>query len=93
MYEIPAGRHPKLQLGSFEARDIINVLKFRLRCRNEKKVGMVAMGFGAAYWIDENGEYMDSKVPPSELELADLVAELSIKDTVAITDPKHESVG
>ncbi|MCV9964807.1 hypothetical protein OIU34_23220 [Pararhizobium sp. BT-229] len=76
MYEIPVGRTPELHLTSFEARDLINVLRFRLRCRAEKKVGIIAMGFGQAFWVDANGEYMDDKVPAWENELADLLGQL-----------------
>lgn len=77
MYELPAGRRYELDLGSYEARDLINVLRFRLKCKTEKKVGVIFMDFGLAYWIDENGEYMDGKVLEAETELADLYKQLS----------------
>lgn len=82
MYEMPAGRRAELHLDSFAARDLINVLRFRLRCRTEKKVGMIALGFGQAFWIDANGEYMDGKVLEAEQELIDLLSQLQDKSTV-----------
>jgi hypothetical protein len=77
MYELPAGRRFDLSLDSYEANDLVNVLRFRLRCKTEKKVGVIFMGFGLAYWIDENGEYMDGKVLEKESELAELFKQLS----------------
>ncbi|MBY3158348.1 hypothetical protein HFO56_39300 [Rhizobium laguerreae] len=77
MYEMPAGRRAELTLDSFEARDLVNVLRFRLQCKTEKKVGAIFMGFGLAYWIDANGEYMDGKVLEQETELAELFKQLA----------------
>jgi hypothetical protein len=77
MYELPAGRRYELTLDSYEARDLINVLRFRLQCKTEKKIGVIFMGFGTTYWIDANGEYMDGKVLEQEAELADLLKHLA----------------
>jgi hypothetical protein len=77
MYELPAGRRYELTLDSYEAGDLVNVLRFRLQCKTERKVGVIFMGFGTAYWIDANGEYMDGKVLAKETELAELFKQLS----------------
>ncbi|MNW19848.1 hypothetical protein D3C71_2200020 [compost metagenome] len=55
------------------------MLRFRLQCRTEKKVGMIALGFGRAYWVDANGEYMDGNVLEAEKEVIDLLAQLQDK--------------
>ena len=78
MYELKPGRkQPELSLSSFEARgDVLNILRFRLKCRNEGKTGVVMLGFGQAFWVDEQGNYMDGAIPPAELELASVLKEL-----------------
>ncbi len=81
MYEIPAGRNPELILSSSEANDIIAIIRFRLQCKREQKVGMIAMGFGRAYWVDVNGEYMDGNIHPKETELNEVLIEFSATGT------------
>lgn len=51
-------------------------LKFRLRCKREKKRGMLSVGFGRTYYVDERGEYVD-ELPDFETEYAALVREFN----------------
>lgn len=78
MYEIPAGRSADLTLDAFQSRDLMNVLRFRLRCREEMKVGMIALGLGLCYWIDADGQYMDGNTLEAEVELQKLLGSLSV---------------
>ena len=80
MYEIPDGRHPELILGSMESNDVVEILKFRLRCKREQKVGMITIGFGRSYWVDTNGEYMDGTIHPKETELNEVLIEFTKDD-------------
>jgi hypothetical protein len=77
MYETPAGRRAELFVNAHESRDLVNILRFRLKCRSEKKIGMIVLGFGTAYWVDTNGDYMDGKVlDGTALETEKIVTEL-----------------
>lgn len=90
MYELrPDGMIPQISLSSFESSNIINVLKFRLRCIREGKTGAVMLPFGQAFYLDAQGNYMDGKIPPGELELAQLLKELN--DAVADRCKTHNT--
>jgi len=91
MFEISPDRPmPQLFLPPIESRDVLNVLKFRLLCRREGKTGAVMLPFGQAYHLDANGNHLDVKVPPVELELAQLLTELN--ETVVGCDPANNPV-
>lgn len=78
MIEFPSGRSwPQRTLYSHESSNVLNIIRFRLECRRERKTGVVMLPFGQAFWIDEQGNYLDGKVPPQELELEKLFAELN----------------
>lgn len=91
MYEIPEGRSAELILDAFHSRDLMNVLRFRLQCREEKKVGMIALGFGLCYWIDADGQYMDGKTLDAEVELHKLLGSLSISACTPATTSDDRS--
>jgi hypothetical protein len=77
MIELKQDRpHPQLMLSSFEARDIANLLKFRLQCREEKKFGFASTVFGGGHYIDDHGNYMDER-PKAEVEIEELLKELN----------------
>jgi hypothetical protein len=77
MFELRSdGMRPELTLDSHESRNIINVLKFRLRCIRERKIGAVMLPFGQAFYVDAQGNYMDGKTPPDQLELSKVLMEL-----------------
>lgn len=91
MFEIsPDRKVPQLTLSSFEARDVLNILRFRLQCRNEGKTGVVMLPFGQAFWLDAQGNYLDGKIPPAELELAQVLADLN--GNVVDSDPPSNPV-
>lgn len=77
MQELPAGRWPELQLDSSDARNLVKVLEFRIRCRNEKKLGFISLGFGGGCWIDRDGTYMDDKPYQAEIELGKVLKQLA----------------
>jgi hypothetical protein len=78
MYELRQdGVIPQISLSSHESSNVLNVLKFRLRCIREGKIGAVMLPFGQAYYLDAKGNYLDGKIPPGEVELAQVLAELS----------------
>jgi hypothetical protein len=77
MIELQTDRpQPQLMLSSYEARDIANLLKFRLQCREEKKFGFASTGFGGGYYIDNEGNYMDDR-PNAEIEIEELLQKLN----------------
>ncbi|MCS4089157.1 hypothetical protein [Rhizobium sp. BK176] len=77
MYVMPEERNYELSMNSYEALDLVNILRFRLKCKTEKKVGVIPMGFGLMYWVDTNGQYMDGKVLEKETELTELLKQLA----------------
>lgn len=97
MYELRRdGVIPQISLSSHEASNVLNVLRFRLRCIREGKVGVVMMPFGQAYYLDAKGNYLDGKIPPGEVELANVLAELKeatdgrASETTAERGTSHE---
>lgn len=89
MFELrPDGMIPQISLPSHESSNVLNVLKFRLRCMREGKTGAVMLPFGQAFYLDAQGNYMDGKIPPGELELAQLLKELN---AVADGGPAHNA--
>lgn len=80
MYVIPDGREATHILHSYESKDILKVLEFRLLCRSTKSTGMIAFGLGRALWIDANGQYMDGAVNEDEARLRELIDQLDRTD-------------
>jgi hypothetical protein len=77
MFEIPVGRKmPQLTLHNPEANNVANILRFRLKCREQGKTGIIMQPFGQGFWIDTEGNYLDGKIPTAELELAQVLTEL-----------------
>lgn len=77
MYVADTGRSAQLELPSHESRDILKILEFRVRCRDEKKTGMIALGFGSAFRVGPDGEYLDGVVPEPETRLSELLGRLN----------------
>jgi hypothetical protein len=82
------GLLPQISLQAHEASNVLNILRFRLRCIRERKTGAVMLPFGQAYYIDANGNYLDGKLTPGEAELSAILTELKEATTDIQNDVK-----
>lgn len=61
-----------IDLMPHEAKNVTDILRFRVRCRDEGKTGNVFAGFGKVYPVGRDGEYT-GEIHPLEVELYEVL--------------------